>query len=202
MNKLQWLLQVTLILWCLCYQLVSYYCSHHHILRLIVGTVHRPGIYHFGIQNKVLKIKNRFYKDKQGCSQTKWDVYDSLVGSNEIVFKLHTSHCILFILLAKLFWEHPWQRTIIFIVEIWKPHQLKINSLKLVSAIFYQIFISHQMIALQKQWNWLFYLKSSFCSWDLQIFVISSSTLFLTVRHCFRSWSKINQSLWLHHLSK
>ena len=36
MDKLQWLLQKALILWCLCYQFVSYCYHHHHILRLIL----------------------------------------------------------------------------------------------------------------------------------------------------------------------
>ena len=36
------------------------------------GTLHRSGVHNFGIQDKVFfKIKNRFYMDKQGCSQTK-----------------------------------------------------------------------------------------------------------------------------------
>ena len=65
--------------------------------------------------------------------------------------------------------------------------------LKLVSAILYQIFISHQMIALQKLKNiFLFHLKNSFRSRDIQIFVFLSSPLFLPVCHCFRGWSKIN----------
>ena len=38
----------------------------------------------------------------------------------------------------------------------------------------------------------LFYLKSSFRSRDIQIFVFPSSPLFLPVSHCFRGWSKIN----------
>ena len=38
----------------------------------------------------------------------------------------------------------------------------------------------------------LFHLKSFFRSWDIQIFVFSSSPLFLLVSHCFRAWSKIN----------
>ena len=62
-----------------------------------------------------------------------------------------------------------------------------------MSAIFYQIFICHQMIALQKLWKcFLFHLKSSFCSRDIQIFVFPSSPLFLPVSHCFRGWWKIN----------
>ena len=38
----------------------------------------------------------------------------------------------------------------------------------------------------------LFYLKSSFRSWDIQIFLFPSSPFFLSVSHFFRAWSKIN----------
>ena len=38
----------------------------------------------------------------------------------------------------------------------------------------------------------LFDLKSSFCSRNIQIFVFSSSPLFFPVCHCFRGWSKKN----------
>ena len=38
----------------------------------------------------------------------------------------------------------------------------------------------------------LFHLKSSFRSQDIQIFVFLSSSLFLLVSHCFRVSSKIN----------
>ena len=49
------------------------------------------------------------------------------------------------------------------------------------------------MEALQKLWKmFLFHLKSSFHSWDIQIFVFLSSTPFPPVSRCFRSWSKIN----------
>ena len=66
-------------------------------------------------------------------------------------------------------------------------------SLKLVSAILYQIFISHQMTSLKKYEKWLlFYLKSSFRSRDIQFFVFLSSPLFLPVSQCFRGWWKIN----------
>ena len=65
--------------------------------------------------------------------------------------------------------------------------------LKLASAIFHQIFIVHQMIALQKlRKMFLFHLKSSFRPQDIQIFVFPSSPLFLSVSHCFRGWPKIN----------
>ena len=63
-------------------------------------------------------------------------------------------------------------------VSIWLKH-LKVVSaafllvcfLKLVSTIFHEIFIFHQMVALQKLWNIkcsLFHLKSSFHSQDIQ----------------------------------
>ena len=65
--------------------------------------------------------------------------------------------------------------------------------LKLVSPIFQQIFIFHQMIAFQKIWKiFLLHLKNSFHSWDIQIFVFPSLPLFLPVTHHFRAWSKIN----------
>ena len=38
----------------------------------------------------------------------------------------------------------------------------------------------------------LFHLKSSFSSWDIQIFVFLSSPLFSPVSHCFSDWSKKN----------
>ena len=40
--------------------------------------------------------------------------------------------------------------------------------------------------------NYEKYLKSSFHSRDIQIFVFPSSPLFLPVSHCFRGWSNIN----------
>ena len=61
------------------------------------------------------------------------------------------------------------------------------SPLKLVPAIFYQIFISHQMIAPQKYEMFFFHLKSSFRSRDIQVFVFSSSYLFSPVSHCFHS---------------
>ena len=36
----------------------------------------------------------------------------------------------------------------------------------------------------------LFHLKSYFRSWDVQIFIFSSSPLFSLVSHCFRGWLK------------
>ena len=38
----------------------------------------------------------------------------------------------------------------------------------------------------------LFHQKSSFRSWDIQLFVFSSSLLLFPVSHCFRGWSKKN----------
>ena len=38
----------------------------------------------------------------------------------------------------------------------------------------------------------LFHLKSSFCSRDIQMFVFPPSPLFLPTSHCLRAWFKIN----------
>ena len=38
----------------------------------------------------------------------------------------------------------------------------------------------------------LFHLKTSFLSWDIQIFVFPSSPIFSSVGRCFRGWSKKN----------
>ena len=60
-------------------------------------------------------------------------------------------------------------------------------------STIHQIFIFNQMITLQNYEKcFLFHLKSSFRSWDIQIFVFSSSPLFFPVSHCFRGWSKKN----------
>ena len=65
--------------------------------------------------------------------------------------------------------------------------------LKLVSAIFYQfVFLTKWQPFKNYEKCFLFHLKSSFRSRDIQIFVFLSSPLFLPVSHCFRGWSKIN----------
>ena len=70
---------------------------------------------------------------------------------------------------------------------------INMRSLKLVSAIFYQIFVFQQMIVLQKLWK-MFFLSSKklFSFSDIQIFLFLPSPLFLPVGHCFSDWSKIN----------
>ena len=60
------------------------------------------------------------------------------------------------------------------------------DDLRPLSAV-YQILIFHQMIALKNYEKcFLFPLKSSFCSQDIQIFLFQSSPLFLPVTLCFR----------------
>ena len=76
---------------------------------------------------------------------------------------------------------------------------LEISALKLVSGIFYQIFIfSPNYSPLKTEKCFLFHLKSSFRSWDIQIFVI-----FLLPFHTFRiqkgKW-KLN-NLWCHEMT-
>ena len=65
--------------------------------------------------------------------------------------------------------------------------------LKLVSAIFYQIFIFHQMIALQKLWK-MFFISSKklFLFSRYSNFYIFIFPYFSPVSHCFRGWSKKN----------
>ena len=73
----------------------------------------------------------------------------------------------------------------------------KIELFKLVSATFYQIFIFHQMIAIEKLWKmffisskklFLFLRYSNFC-----IFVFPS---FFPVSHCFRGWFQENRKVY------
>ena len=67
------------------------------------------------------------------------------------------------------------------------------DNLKLVSAIFYQILISQQMIALQKLLKMFFISSKNFFLFSrYSDFCISSSPLFPPVSHYFRGWSKIN----------
>ena len=58
---------------------------------------------------------------------------------------------------------------------------------------FFINFLFYQMIALHKSYEkcFLFHLKSSFRSRDIQI-IFPSLPIFLPVRHCFRGCSKIN----------
>ena len=65
--------------------------------------------------------------------------------------------------------------------------------LKVVLAIFYQLFISHQRIALQKLLKMFFISSKKLFSFSrYAIFCISVFPFFLSVSHCFRGWSKIN----------
>ena len=80
------------------------------------------------------------------------------------------------------------------------PNSKKVWQLKLVSAIFYQIFIFSQNDSLLKtvKNKVFFHLKSSFRSWDIQIFVIFSLSI-----HTFQiqkdKWKWNN--LWCHELT-
>ena len=59
--------------------------------------------------------------------------------------------------------------------------------------VFYRIFISHQMITLQKLWKRLFVSSKKLISFSrYSHFCIPSAPLFFPVSHCFRGWSKIN----------
>ena len=76
-------------------------------------------------------------------------------------------------------------------------YNLAHHPLKIVSTVFYQIFIFHQMIALQELWImfsisskklFLFFRYLNFC-----IFLFPS---FFPVSHCFRGWSKKNLKIY------
>ena len=73
-------------------------------------------------------------------------------------------------------------------------HSRDVASLKLVSAIFQEIFFppNDGPSKTIKDVVFFFHLKNSFCSQDIQIFVFPSSPLFLPVSHSFRAWPKIN----------
>ena len=68
--------------------------------------------------------------------------------------------------------------------------------LKLVYFL-YKRFIFHQIIALQNyKKRFLFHLKISLHSRDIQTFVFLSSTLFFSVSHSFRGWFKNNLKIY------
>ena len=78
--------------------------------------------------------------------------------------------------------------------------KFELQNLKLVSAIFYQIFISHQMIAFQELWKMFFISSKKPFSFSRYLnFCISIFPLFLSVS----GWFKRNlKSLWYHQPSK
>ena len=93
-------------------------------------------------------------------------------------------------LLGLTFFYMWWKKKLLQLIKV---KLLKLLLLNLVSANFHQFFIFDQMIALQILWNtFLFHLKSSSHSPDIQIFVFLTSPLFFPVSHCFRGWSNIN----------
>ena len=65
--------------------------------------------------------------------------------------------------------KDPWKFHIIFSWTSWSVVDGKCKYLKLASAIFYQILISHQKIALQKLWKMLF-ISSKKALFILKIF--------------------------------
>ena len=71
--------------------------------------------------------------------------------------------------------------------------EFELSKLKLVSSIFYQVFISHQMIALQKLWKMFFISSKKLFSFSrYSNFVFRSFCFFPPVSHCFWGWSKIS----------
>ena len=79
---------------------------------------------------------------------------------------------------------------------MWKK-VLKIKELNPILKLVPAIFLTHFRFSLndspsKTMKNVFFHLKSSFRSWDIQIFVYSSSPLLLPVSHYFRAWLKKN----------
>ena len=68
--------------------------------------------------------------------------------------------------------------------------------LKLVSAIFYQTFIFHHMIALRKLRRIFILSKKLFSFLRYSNFCIFVFPYFLPVSHCFSSWSKKNLKIY------
>ena len=97
-------------------------------------------------------------------------------------------------------WPLKWKliTSLIYITTALTSSHLVIESfpewhLKLVPTIFYQTFISTEWYSFKNYEKcYLFHLKSSFRSRNIQIFVFPFSPLFLPVSQCFRGWSKIN----------
>ena len=85
--------------------------------------------------------------------------------------------------------SQAWSKSTLINIQI-KCCQMTV--LKACVRYFLWNFYFHQTIVLYKLRNifFLFHLKSSFCSGDIQIYVFSSSPLFLPVSHCFTDWSK------------
>ena len=74
-----------------------------------------------------------------------------------------------------------------------KIHFLFNQKIHLVPAILYQIFILHQMIALQKLWNFFFISSKKLFSFSrYSNFLFLSSRFFSPVSHCLEAWSKKN----------
>ena len=71
------------------------------------------------------------------------------------------------------------------------------KNLKLVSVIFYQIFIFHQIMVLQKLWNMFFYfIKKALFVLEIFKFLYFLLPLFFPVNYCLRGWSKKNLKIY------
>ena len=97
-------------------------------------------------------------------------------------------------------WPLKWKliTSLIYITTALTSSHLVIESfpewhLKLVPTIFYQTFISTEWYPFKNYEKcYLFHLKSSFRSRNIQIFVFLSFPLFLSVGHCFGVHDIIN----------
>ena len=112
--------------------------SDHHAQFLIMGNQHSP---------LELDSKEHMFQDLQEIEKNK-NIISSLLENKDWVSKLRLSHNDVN-LSSELF-----LRKVEKLINFWAPLQKVSNKqkklLKLVSAIFHQVFICHQMIALQK----------------------------------------------------
>ena len=112
--------------------------SDHHAQFLMMGNQHSP---------LELDSKEHMFQDLQEIEKNK-NIISSLLENKDWVSKLRLSHNDVN-LSSELF-----LRKVEKLINFWAPLQKVSNKqkklLKLVSAIFHQVFICHQMIALQK----------------------------------------------------
>ena len=112
--------------------------SDHHAQFLIMGNQHSP---------LELDSKEHMFQDLQEIEKNK-NIISSLLENKDWVSKLRLSHNDVN-LSSELFLRKV-EKLINFRAPLQKVSNKQKNLLKLVSAIFHQVFICHQMIALQK----------------------------------------------------
>ena len=125
-------------------------------------------------ENWRLQERQKFYKSDLFCESQNEKRFLSIMGKRNILFSLFLPMNLFSTALSYLSAQ---------------------STLKLVSTIIYQIFIFTEWCSRHEK-CFLSLLKSSFHSWDIQIFHFLSSPPFLLVTLCFSGWSKINMKVY------